>query len=190
MKRLWRRHRAFHFIEYDTFENQIGIRIVGFRKFETMTFLREIDETTFLRADLVVFDADAAQVGVESGDVVALLKENPRWVPAGGLGQEMQRRLAVAPSRAQEAHRGTALSTADTDTSNPLGPHVDPIHPSAATHRTLARQQRHVVDLHSPAPPSSPQSGGSSTDTSHTSEHPRDDVTLEAAAFELDCYRL
>jgi alanine dehydrogenase len=52
----------------------------------TATFLREIDETTFLRADLVVFDADAAQVGVESGDVVALLEENPHWIPAGGLG--------------------------------------------------------------------------------------------------------
>jgi len=133
---------------------------------------------------VVAFDRRRVGAALVDGDL-------PRnAIPAGGLGQEMQRRLAVAPSRAQEAHRGTALSTADTDTSNPLGPHVDPIHPSAATHRTLARQQRHVVDLHSPAPPSSPQSGGSSTDTSHTSEHPRDDVTLEAAAFELDCYRL
>lgn len=51
----------------------------------TATFLREIDETTFLRADLVVFDAEAAQVGIESGDVVAVLEENPHWVPAGGL---------------------------------------------------------------------------------------------------------
>ncbi len=45
----------------------------------TSPVLREIDPATFLRADHVVFDAPAAQIGEESGDVVALLAERPGW---------------------------------------------------------------------------------------------------------------
>jgi ornithine cyclodeaminase/alanine dehydrogenase-like protein (mu-crystallin family) len=37
----------------------------------TSPFLREIDATTFARADRVVFDAAPAQVFVESGDLIA-----------------------------------------------------------------------------------------------------------------------
>jgi alanine dehydrogenase len=41
--------------------------------------LREIDEQSFLRADLVAFDVEASQVGRESGDVAALLRADPDW---------------------------------------------------------------------------------------------------------------
>lgn len=51
----------------------------------TATFLREIDETTFLRPDVVVFDAAPAQVGAESGDAIALLRQRPDWTPSGTL---------------------------------------------------------------------------------------------------------
>jgi ornithine cyclodeaminase/alanine dehydrogenase-like protein (mu-crystallin family) len=51
----------------------------------TATFLREIDEITFLRPDVVVFDAAPAQVAEESGDVVALRAQHPGWVPDGTL---------------------------------------------------------------------------------------------------------
>ncbi|BCO60178.1 ornithine cyclodeaminase family protein [Mycobacterium intracellulare] len=51
----------------------------------TAPFLRELDPVSFLRPDVVVFDADPGQVGRESGDVMALLADNPRWSPTGVL---------------------------------------------------------------------------------------------------------
>ena len=57
--------------------------------------LREIDEQTFLGADLVVFDADASQVGGESGDVAALLKAHPDWSAAIPLGQVLTGQAAA-----------------------------------------------------------------------------------------------
>jgi ornithine cyclodeaminase/alanine dehydrogenase-like protein (mu-crystallin family) len=60
----------------------------------TATFLREIDEETLLRPDMVVFDAPPAQVGHESGDVMALLAQRPDWAPDGVLGDVLSGRLA------------------------------------------------------------------------------------------------
>ncbi|WP_326635242.1 ornithine cyclodeaminase family protein [Streptosporangium sp. NBC_01755] len=60
----------------------------------TATFLREIDENTFLRPEVVVFDAAPAQVGAESGDVVALIAEHPGWEPHGILDDVLAGRLA------------------------------------------------------------------------------------------------
>ena len=45
----------------------------------TTAALREIDSTTLLRADRVVFDASLSQLQNESGDVIALLAESPGW---------------------------------------------------------------------------------------------------------------
>jgi ornithine cyclodeaminase/alanine dehydrogenase-like protein (mu-crystallin family) len=60
----------------------------------TATFLREIDETTFLRPDVAVFDISPAQVGHESGDVAALLARSPGWTPSGTLDDVLAGRLA------------------------------------------------------------------------------------------------
>lgn len=51
----------------------------------TAPFLREIDTDALLRPDLVVFDTSAAQVGSESGDVMALLAQQSQWAPHGTL---------------------------------------------------------------------------------------------------------
>jgi ornithine cyclodeaminase/alanine dehydrogenase-like protein (mu-crystallin family) len=51
----------------------------------TATFLREIDETTFLRPEVVIFDAAPGQVAAESGDVVAVHAQRPGWTPSGTL---------------------------------------------------------------------------------------------------------
>jgi ornithine cyclodeaminase/alanine dehydrogenase-like protein (mu-crystallin family) len=51
----------------------------------TATFLREIDEDTFLRSDVAVFDASAEQVARESGDLLALAALHPDWTPSGTL---------------------------------------------------------------------------------------------------------
>ena len=59
----------------------------------TATFLREIDETAFLRPDVVVFDTSPAQVGRESGDVMALLAGRPDWAPGGTLDDVLAGRL-------------------------------------------------------------------------------------------------
>jgi ornithine cyclodeaminase/alanine dehydrogenase-like protein (mu-crystallin family) len=59
----------------------------------TATFLREIDEITFLRPDVVVFDCPAAQVSRESGDVIALLAQRPDWTPSGVLDDVLAGRL-------------------------------------------------------------------------------------------------
>jgi alanine dehydrogenase len=60
----------------------------------TSTFLREIDEEALLRPHLVVFDTAPAQVGRESGDVMALLARRPDWAPHGLLGDVLAGRLA------------------------------------------------------------------------------------------------
>jgi ornithine cyclodeaminase/alanine dehydrogenase-like protein (mu-crystallin family) len=60
----------------------------------TSTFLREIDEDALLRPDVVVFDTAPAQVGRESGDVIALLASRPDWAPHGVLGDVLSGRLA------------------------------------------------------------------------------------------------
>jgi alanine dehydrogenase len=62
----------------------------------TSTFLREIDEEALLRPDMVVFDTEPAQVGRESGDVMALLASHPDWAPHGLLGDVLSGRLARA----------------------------------------------------------------------------------------------
>ena len=64
----------------------------------TATFLREIDEETLLRPDLVIFDAPPAQVGNESGDVMALLARLPDWAPDGVLGDILSGRLGRTDS--------------------------------------------------------------------------------------------
>jgi ornithine cyclodeaminase/alanine dehydrogenase-like protein (mu-crystallin family) len=51
----------------------------------TATFLREIDEQTFLRSDVSVFDATAGQVTRESGDLIAMTALHPDWRPSGTL---------------------------------------------------------------------------------------------------------
>jgi ornithine cyclodeaminase/alanine dehydrogenase-like protein (mu-crystallin family) len=53
----------------------------------TATFLREIDQDAFIRADVAVVDAGWGQVAEESGDVVALLADRPDWSPTGSLGE-------------------------------------------------------------------------------------------------------
>jgi ornithine cyclodeaminase/alanine dehydrogenase-like protein (mu-crystallin family) len=53
----------------------------------TTLALREIDVETFRRAHAVVFDADFAQVCVESGDVAALVGGLPGWAQARSLDQ-------------------------------------------------------------------------------------------------------
>jgi alanine dehydrogenase len=53
----------------------------------TTPALREIDEPTFFGADLVVFDAEFAQISRESGDVAAVLRRQPHWDASFGLNQ-------------------------------------------------------------------------------------------------------
>jgi ornithine cyclodeaminase/alanine dehydrogenase-like protein (mu-crystallin family) len=65
----------------------------------TAPFLREIDENSFLRPDMVVFDAAPAQVGGESGDVMAVLARRPDWSPSGTLGDVLAGRLARTSPR-------------------------------------------------------------------------------------------
>jgi alanine dehydrogenase len=51
----------------------------------TAGFLREVDEDTFTRADVTVFDAAAEQVARESGDLSAMAVAQPDWRPTGTL---------------------------------------------------------------------------------------------------------
>jgi alanine dehydrogenase len=64
----------------------------------TSAFLREVDEEALLRPDLVVFDTSPAQVGSESGDVMALLADRPDWAPHGVLNDVLAGRLTRASS--------------------------------------------------------------------------------------------
>jgi alanine dehydrogenase len=49
--------------------------------------LREIDAETFVRADVVAFDADFSQICGESGDVAALVAKEPGWSASVSLDQ-------------------------------------------------------------------------------------------------------
>jgi alanine dehydrogenase len=66
----------------------------------TTAALREIDPDTLLRADGVVFDASLEQLRKESGDVIALLRDEPEWHSGVSLdrvitGQVLARRSAA-----------------------------------------------------------------------------------------------
>jgi ornithine cyclodeaminase/alanine dehydrogenase-like protein (mu-crystallin family) len=65
----------------------------------TAPFLREIDETTFQRADVTVFDAAPEQVAGESGDVAALLAKHGDWTPDGVLDDVLAGRLRRTDQR-------------------------------------------------------------------------------------------
>lgn len=60
----------------------------------TAPFLREIDEETLLRPEVVVFDTSPGQVGRESGDVMALLARQSEWSPHGVIEDVLAGRLA------------------------------------------------------------------------------------------------
>lgn len=60
----------------------------------TATFLRELDAAAFTRPDVVVFDAPAAQVVGESGDLAALAAEQPDWTCTGLLEDVLLGRVA------------------------------------------------------------------------------------------------
>lgn len=59
----------------------------------TAPFLREIDEEALLRPNLVIFDTSPGQVGRESGDVMALLDQQPDWSPHGVIEDVLAGRL-------------------------------------------------------------------------------------------------
>lgn len=64
----------------------------------TATFLREIDEDTLTRPEVVVFDAGSAQVAAESGDVAAVVSRRPGWQPTGTLDDVLTGRLGRSDS--------------------------------------------------------------------------------------------
>jgi ornithine cyclodeaminase/alanine dehydrogenase-like protein (mu-crystallin family) len=55
--------------------------------------LREIDVESFLRPDLVAFDAEREQIASESGDVIAVRAEHPAWNGALSLDELVTRAL-------------------------------------------------------------------------------------------------
>jgi alanine dehydrogenase len=75
----------------------------------TNTRLRELDTKVFLRADLVVLDADPEQIAGESGDLIQLYAEGgaldpartrslPDLISGAGAGREDQRQLSLYKS--------------------------------------------------------------------------------------------
>jgi alanine dehydrogenase len=79
----------------------------------TAAFLREVDEETLLRPDLVVFDTSPAQVGSESGDVMALLARHPQWAPHGVLDDVLAGRIGRASSAAATLFKSVGTAAQD-----------------------------------------------------------------------------